>query len=128
MTRSYSIRLVALTLGVQIKWLDNLLSHFSISGVARSRQGVCREVSHLGLVRIEVVRSLNEEFGIPLAKAVAIAETIVGADLGEGVAYAQPSGLTLSIPVAAIERRLRDRLLDAIDAVAHLRRGRPKAG
>ena|SRR5437868_182731 len=127
MTRSYGIRLVALTLGVQTKWLDNLLSHFDLTGVTRSRQGVSREISHPGLVRIEVIRSLNAELGIPLAKAVQISESLRTEDLEESAVYRMPSGFSLGIPVPAIERRLRERLLEAIDAVADIRRGRPKA-
>jgi len=121
------VRLVALTLGVQAKWLDNLFSHYDIPGVARSGQGVSREISHQGLVRIEVIRSLNAELGIPLATAVQVSESVVLDDLSESSVYRMPSGFALSIPVAAIERRLRDRLLEAIDAVAHIRRGRPKS-
>jgi hypothetical protein len=104
-----------------------LLSHFGISGVTRARQGVAREVSHQGLVRIEVIRALNDELGIPIARAVQIAESIGSTDVDVSTAYTLPSGFRLSMPVAEIERRLREQLVDAIDTVAHVRRGRPKS-
>lgn len=126
MARSYSVRLVALTLEVQTKWLDNLLSHFEITGASRIRQGIAREISHEALVRIEVIRSLSSELGVPLAKAVDIAAQINPAELTERVIHSLPSGYGVSIPIAAIERRLRERVLEAVESVAHVRRGRPK--
>ena len=59
MGRQYSTRLVALTIGVSEKWLDNLLSHFQILGVAKGRQGRRREIDHDGLLAIELARCLT---------------------------------------------------------------------
>jgi hypothetical protein len=42
-----------------------------------------------------------------------------------GMSFVTSSGLSLHFPVAEIERRLRERMLDALEATARRRRGRP---
>lgn len=126
MSRSYSARLVALALHVDAKWLDNLLSRHHVPGVNRSRQGIERRISDDGLIAIEAVRMLNRELGVSLAQAAAIVESWpVSAAAGE-FSYALPSGLELRFPIAEMERRLRRNVLEAIEAVARVPRGRPR--
>lgn len=124
MARSYSVRVVALILRLDGKWLDNLLSRFHLPGVSRSRQGVERGISEDGLLAIELCRILNLELGVSIARSVAIVDT--GVHGGEGdMRFSTPSGLTLSMDLSGVRRRLRERTLDAVEAAPVTRRGRP---
>jgi hypothetical protein len=126
MPRAYSARLSALTLGVPLKWVDNLLSHRAFPGVSRSRQGVERRLSDAGLVAIEIVRLLTTELGIPLGRAAEIAREAVESRPDSEVQLTTASGITLRVPIGDIERRVRDRVLNAVEEVARVPRGRPR--
>ena len=127
MPHTYSVRLVALTLECDPKWVDNLLSHHSLPGVDQSGQGVERRVSDEGLVLIEATRILSTELGLPLAKAVAVVSEAARQRGDPQAAVVMNSGVSLSLPLAALEARIRIRLVDAIDAVGRIRRGRPRS-
>ena len=73
MSRSYNARITALITGVQLTWLDNLLSRHNLPGVSRSRQGIDRRISEEGMLAVELCRILNLELGISLTHAVEIA-------------------------------------------------------
>ena len=125
MPRSYSVRLVAFALDCDRKWLDNLLSHYALPGVARGKQGVERRVSDDGLLAIEATRIFASELGVPLSQAVRLARrTIEHRDVSEEV-LTTPSGLSLRIPFRSLEARLRQRLVVAIEALGQVARGRP---
>lgn len=124
MSRTYSVRVAALLLRLDNKWLDNLLSRFLLRGVHRSRQGVERRVSEEGLLAIELCRILNIELGVSLHRSVVIAETALQGG-GTGIHYRTPSGLTLSMDRDELQRRLRERIVDAVEASPVIRRGRP---
>jgi hypothetical protein len=126
MARAYNARLSALTLGVPLKWIDNLLSHCAIPGVSKSRQGVERRISDAGLVAIEIVRLLTTELGIPLGRAAEIARVTVASRSDSEMQVTTASGMTLRIPIGEIERRIRDRVLNAVEEVARVPRGRPR--
>jgi hypothetical protein len=121
--RSYDVRTVALALDVPSKWLDNVLSHYSIPGVTRQRQGVERRITDEGVLAIDLVRQLAV-FGVGAARAVSIAQVALMTRGGGDLRYVDASGIVLVFPSASIERRLRERMIDAVDAVASVRRGR----
>jgi hypothetical protein len=124
MPRSYDVRTVALAIDVQAKWLDNLLSHHSIPGVIRQRQGVERRITDEGVLAIDLVRQLVG-FGVGAARAVSIAQAALKTRGGDELRYVDDSGIVLLFPSASTERRLRERMIDAVEAVASVRRGRP---
>ena len=125
MARTYSARVIALSLGLDGKWLDNLLSRHPMRGVARSRQGVERRISEEGLLAIEVCRILNLELGVSLHQSVAIAGSAIPEGDAVEMRFATPSGLTVTLALDGVRRRLRERLLDAVEAAPHAPRGRP---
>lgn len=126
MTRAYSARLVALTIGVPIKWVDNLLSHHALPGIVRSRQGVERQITDEGLIAIETVRLLTTELGLPLSSAAVLARAAIESRAGAEMRFTTKSGVTVLFPLAEMERRVRDGLLEAIEAIARVPRGRPR--
>jgi O-acetyl-ADP-ribose deacetylase (regulator of RNase III) len=125
MTRSYSPRAVALAVGTKLKWVDNLLSHHELPGVSRGRRGIERKIDQRGVLAVALVRMLTGELGIPAKAAVSIiAAAIESRDRDRG-RFASPSGVTLLFPLDEIERHLRGRLVDAMEAVGQVPRGRP---
>lgn len=124
MARSYDAMVAALTLHVPFKWIDNLLSRHRISGVDQSSQGTTRRLSPGAVLRIEMIRILNHELGIPVPRAVGLAEELALAEegslpLGEGAGK-------LLIDSASIERRIASRLADAVESAPRRTRGRPR--
>ena len=125
MNRAYSLRLIALTTGVDGRWLDNLLSRHQIPGVSRQRRGVERRINDEALLAIELVRVLNLELGVSMATAVAVAAHML-APQSAGM-YRTTSGLTLTLSIAELRQRLRARLLESLEFVARIPRGRPRS-
>lgn len=122
-TRAYSVRTAALALGVPAKWIDNVLFQHDLPGVVSTRQGVERSISDLGIRILEIVRITSQELGIPTARAVDIA---IQAATDAGARFVSESGAELRFPVDLIEQRLRERLVDAIEATPRVPRGRPR--
>lgn len=119
--RAYTIAVAALALECDIKWLDNLLSHHRVPGIARKRQGVQRQIPPDSLLVIGVARSLIDSLDVPIAKAIALSVLLVES---QGSVDVPP--VLLQIDVRRISARLHDRLADAVEGAAHLPRGRPK--
>ncbi|HEX7938248.1 MAG TPA: hypothetical protein VF483_04600 [Gemmatimonadaceae bacterium] len=125
MQRSYSVKTVALTVGADVKWLDNLLSHFSVVGVDRAGRGLERRISDTAITSVAICRMLSEELGIALGKAVSIANEIAAGRAANDSRFIAAPGLILHFSLDEIDRRVQARLADAVEAVAHVRRGRP---
>ena len=123
----HNVRSVALAIGASAKWVDNALSHHRIPGVSRRARGVQRELDETAVLVLALTRFLAVDLGVPIALGSKIAGEIAGAVDEDVVLHrrALPSGLILEVPVAAIARQTRERLVDAVEAVAHIKRGRP---
>jgi len=121
MARLYTITTAALTLGTSMKWLDNVLSHNRVSGVAQQRQGVSRRLTVDALVGLAVVILLVRELGLPIAKAIAVAENLAK---NEGRYIASP-GLMLTLDLSSFRIDLLERLENAVEIAPVPKRGRP---
>ena len=80
-------------------------------------------MSDLGLRVLELVRIATQELGLPIARAVEIASSACTQD---GARFVTRSGAEVRFAMQLIEQRLRERLVDAIEATPRLRRGRPR--
>ena len=127
MSRTYSVRITSLAIGVPVKWLDNLLSHHEVPGVEGGRQGVERRISHEGLIAIEIVRLLTRELGVPVLNAVAISTSALATRSGLELTHRTAGGVAISLALGEIEERLRGGLMDALESAAEIRRGRPRS-
>lgn len=125
MPRSYSAKLIALTVGTSLKWVDNLLSHHTLPGVSCGKQGVERQVTDEALLAIEITRMLTSELGVPLGRAAAIASAAVASRSELPPRFVTRSGIAVVFPLAAIEQRLRGRVMEAVEAIGRVPRGRP---
>jgi hypothetical protein len=122
MARAYTIATAALTLGTSAKWLDNVLSHNRVSGIARERQGISRRLTVEGLVGLALMVLLVRELGLPTAKAIEVAENLVK---NEG-RYIAPQGLILALDLSSFRADLLERLESAVEIAPVPTRGRPR--
>ena len=120
MSRAYTVATIALALDVDTKWVDNVLSHFVISGVKQSRQGIARRISAEGVLELALVRQLTEHLGIPMELAVARSKVL--AETGE---YRLGGAISLHLDRAREWGELESRLEFAVEAAPVPRRGRP---
>ena len=121
MARAYTVATAALTLGTSVKWLDNVMSHNRVSGIARERQGVSRRLTVEGLLGLALTVLLVREFGLPTAKAIAVAENLAK---NEG-RYIAPQGLILTLDLSSFRADLLERLESAVEMAPVPKRGRP---
>jgi hypothetical protein len=121
MARAYTIATAALALGTSIKWLDNVLSHNRVPGVAQERQGVSRRLTVEGLVILALAVLLIQQLGLPTPKAIALAEDLAR---NEG-RHTAPEGLSLDLDLLSFRARLLERLENAVEIAPVPRRGRP---
>lgn len=123
MARTYDTRTAAAVVDAPVKWIDNLLSHHSLPGIAPGRQGSQRQISEEALLAILMVRRMTIELGIPVRFAADIVRKI--GPQSQELRYETLSGVALLFPRAALEALLRSRLLDAIESAPRPQRGRP---
>ncbi len=121
MPRAYTIATAALALGISVKWLDNVLSHNRVPGVAQERQGISRRLTVEGLLVLALAVLLIQELGLPTSKAIALAEDLATND-GR---YMAQQGLNLSLDLPAFRVRLLERLENAVEIAPVPKRGRP---
>jgi hypothetical protein len=121
MARVYTIATAALTLGISMKWLDNVLSHNRVSGVAQQRQGVARRLTVESLVGLAIAILLVRELALPIAKAIAVAENLAK---NEG-RYIASRGLMLTLDLSSFRADLLERLENAVEIAPVPKRGRP---
>src|ERR1035437_6505271 len=121
MARAYTIATAAPTIGTPIKWLDNVLSHQRVSGVAQERQGVSRRLTVEGLVVLALAVLLIQELGLPTLRAIAVAE---GLAKNQG-RFAGSRGLNLALDISSFRAELLERLETAVEIAPVPRRGRP---
>lgn len=121
----HNTRVAAIVLDVPVKWVDNVLSHHDVPGILRTDRGVARRIDDVGLLALALCRLLSAELGVPLARAAVLASNVVAARASSSGRLDVANGLSLNLALDDIERRLKSRVGDAIEAVAHVRRGRP---
>ena len=121
MARAYTIATAALALGTSVKWLDNVLSHNRVSGVAQERQGISRRLTVEGLLVLALTVLFIQELGLPTPKAIVLAEDLVK---NEGRYMAQ-QGLTVALDLPSFRIRLLENLENAVEIAPVPKRGRP---
>lgn len=123
MSRAYTVATGALALGMPVKWVDNLLSHYKVPGIRQERQGIARRLSIEGLVVLALTALLIDELGLPARKAIAVAEGMIK----NGGRITPAEGLSIEIDLPLFEAGLIERLESAVEIAPIPRRGRPPA-
>jgi hypothetical protein len=119
--RAYTVAAAAVTLGMSTKWIDNVLSHHTVPGVARSRQGVSRRLTPQAILSLEIAIRLSNALSIPVARSLELAARLVR-ERGE---LSAGKGLTLALDIEVIQAELAERLANAVEIAPLPRRGRP---
>jgi precorrin isomerase len=101
--------------------LDNILVAHPVPGVARSRQGVSRQLSTQAVVVIGIARQLSAATGVPLSRALVLAQGAMDA----GGTVPLDRGMSLTVDVTLLARGIEARLAEAAEVVVPPRRGRP---
>ena len=122
MPRSYSVSTAQLVLNAPTKWVDNVLTHHEVPGVARGRQGLSRGLPPRALLVLGVALEMIRELRMPIGAAIARATALCDDPTREVHVTTE---ITLRVDVAAIEQRLARRLLEATEVAGARRRGRP---
>src|SRR6478609_5950551 len=104
--RLYSIAVAALAVGAPLKWADNVLSQHEIPDVQHRRRGAARGISWNALVRLNLIRALNQELGCGVRDAVTLSSTLID---GPGL-FDAGGFLTVTLDRPALEAALRGRL------------------
>jgi hypothetical protein len=104
-----------------VKWIDNVLSHHTVAGVARSRQGVSRRLTPQAILGLEIAIRLSNALSIPIARSLELAARLVR-ERGE---LSAGKGLTLALDIEVIQAELAERLANAVEIAPLPRRGRP---
>jgi len=111
----------ALALDVDIKWLDNVLSHHQVRGVERKRQGIQRQILPESLIILAIAGALIDALAVPIARAIEVAHAIT--KTGSSVPVSRT--INVHVDLDSITARLHDRLADAVEGAAQKPRGRP---
>jgi hypothetical protein len=122
MARAYTIATAALALGTSVKWLDNVISHNRVPGVAQKRQGISRRLTVEGMLLLALAALLIQELGLPTSKAITLAENLAR---NEGRYSAQQGLLNLGLDLTTFRLRLLERLENAVEIAPVPKRGRP---
>ena len=119
---TYDLATVAFAVGAPNKWVDNTCSHFSLVGIESARRGVSRQFSFEGVLAVQLVRNLSIELGLPVREAVRLATAL----LADDHATASPTrGIVISLDLETLTHHVQRRLLEAVESVPRIRRGRP---
>ena len=124
MARSYHIDIAAFAADCDLKWIDNLLSHFDVAGVESARQGIARRLSIEAIQTIVLVRSLNQRGGLSIERSLQAA----GHLLSDDGAHALSPWVDLRFDGSAFRRDVEARVSQAVESIVPRRRGRPPAG
>lgn len=121
---AYTVAATAVTLEMPTKWVDNVLSHYRISGVSQGRQGVSRRLAPQAVLTLDIALRISRALRIPISRALELSEALLArpsdvttVDLGQGV--------SLSIDLGEVRRELLERLANAVEVAPSPRRGRP---
>jgi hypothetical protein len=123
MARVYTAATAALTLGASPKWIDNVLSHYSVPGIHQKRQGVSRRLSLDSILVLATTLLLIQEIGLPTPYALRLAEELGGS----GGRHISPHGVEVTVDLNALRQRVLEKLEIAVEAAPVPRRGRPPA-
>jgi hypothetical protein len=124
MARYYDVAAAAFALDVPPKWLDNLLSHHTVTGVEGGRQGVTRRITGDGLARLALIADLARGWGIPARVAIQMSDRLFDSP---GCRLQLTPELRLDLDSDALARRLNESLVLSMEFAAAPRRGRPPA-
>jgi hypothetical protein len=122
MSRSYHVEIARHASGVDHKWVDNLLSHYTVPGVHNKKQGVARRITLDGVYHVALISRLNREMGVSVGSAVSLAKRLLAS---ESALATVGCGLELHLDRSALQSEIDRRVHEAVESSTPPRRGRP---
>jgi len=122
LARFYHVDIARFAANAELKWVDNLLSHFDVPGVESARQGMARRISTDGIYHISLVRLLNRELGVSVSAAVSLAAQLLDTEAGR---LPIGRGLGLELDVGRFRREVDSAIAEGVESLEPARRGRP---
>jgi hypothetical protein len=123
MARLYHVDIARHVTSASHKWVDNLLSHFSIPGVEGGRRGSARRISAEGISHIALVRRLTEDLHLAVADAVTLANRLMHA---RSLPVPIGGGLEVRLDLEEFRTKVERAIADGVESVIPARRGRPR--
>lgn len=123
MARNYHVDIAAFAADADRKWIDNLLSHFSVPGVESKKQGVARRLSLEAVQTVVLVRALSMSTGLSVDRALSTATTLL--DASDDLVANDDAWITLHFDRAAFQADVDRRIAAAVESVVPKKRGRP---
>ena len=121
---AYTVAATAVTLGMPLKWVDNVLSHHRIPGVSRARQGISRRLAPQAILTLDVALRISRALGIPTSRALDLSARLLRQP-ADTVTVEAGQGISISIAVKEVRDDLLERLAHAVEVAPSPRRGRP---
>ena len=118
----YNTATAAAALEVSLKWLDNLLSHNDLDGVARESQGVARRLPLTAILVISLARELIDTTGLSAPAALKLADRLLNSP-GQDGPLSQV--FTITVNLDTLQSTLLRKLARAVETAPTPRRGRP---
>ncbi|MEJ7760175.1 MAG: hypothetical protein WKF55_11380 [Gemmatimonadaceae bacterium] len=122
--RAYTVATTAFALELPGKWVDNILSHFSIAGVKQSRQGVSRKLAPSAILILAIAARLIRDLRLPTQVALDLASRLVEQG-GAEARLVTAGGVALGMDVNAVARDVDAKLAQAVEVIPRPTRGRP---
>lgn len=120
---SFTTGAAAIALGVEPKWLDNLLSRNHLTCLPRARQGVQRRLPMRALETIAVARDLAAAAPLPYPTAIALAQALLDSP---NATLQLGATASLSLDRVALQSYLARSVAHAVEIAPHPPRGRPR--
>jgi hypothetical protein len=124
MARAYTVGTVALALSVPKKWVDNVLSHYAVGGVAQEHQGVSRKVSLDAVLQLALAAKLIQDLQVPTPNALRLATMLTQS----GGRHRTNAGISIQLDLLRLHAALEARLAEAVEITPIPKRGRPPQG
>jgi len=125
MARMYHVDIARHAARASAKWIDNVLSRFSLPGVIGGTQGVARRLDVEAIYQIALASQLTEALSLPVAAALSLSRLLLDAESLKPVPVID--ALTFRFDRARFTAEIDRRIADAVESVAPRRRGRPPA-
>ena len=119
--RRYHVAAVAVAANAEIKWVDNLVSRFPLTGVARAGNGRTRHLGLDAVRQIVLVRSLSQDLGMSLGRAVELAASMLREPVGVEVRHVH-----LRAKLDGLDDEIQARLAAGAERLVPPKRGRPE--
>jgi hypothetical protein len=123
MSRSYHVDIARHAAGVDGKWLDNLLSRYTIPGVEGGTQGISRRLSAGAIYHIALIGRLTEALGLGVSDAVALGERLLAAPNTD---LSVTRGVVIRLESGEFKSAVDVRIADGVESLSPAQRGRPR--